>query len=591
MPFGVYQPLQPIARWKSATDGKEVDARDEDQGDKGLVACVPRRLREYGPQTLWEKKRRVEDIYGKFWEEDPIYDVFSPHFDREAMWDLMCRIMNDAHLETGGLSIVFDNVSIQVPVEVLPEVQTVETSALAPFYDFVNWFRERTPSFMKSKKNKKSMKAAPSDPNLDPELNDPVSDDQGGSQDDDMDYFKVLDGVSGFVKEGEALLILSPPASGSSSLINLLGLRGKHFKNMTGKVLFNGVDGYDDNANKILRHVVRLVGQDDIHFASFSVHDTLRFASNCMYPDFFPYSGYLRESKVVAVARGLGIERVLATPVGNDMLRGVSGGEKKRVTIAEMLQGYGGQLYLMDSFNKGLDSAASYDICESITKIAKVFKVSFVVSLQQPSDEMFSLFDRVLVLDQGKCIYFGKPSDAQPYFESLGFKKPLFRSVPDFCSTVSYPKAFDALVDPAHIDTAPRTVDDFRQRYEASEHYKACVQEIKGGVVGSSTRITNKMNEKIPDDVYTWLERDCLNPAPKQAQLLFRRAVKLELTDTQTLISGLVANVAIGLILGTLFLNLPLTYGGAYSRGGLIFLCLIFTSLSSMGTIGKKVCY
>eukprot|EP00184_Porphyridium_aerugineum_P004246 CAMPEP_0184699786 /NCGR_PEP_ID=MMETSP0313-20130426/5909_1 /TAXON_ID=2792 /ORGANISM="Porphyridium aerugineum, Strain SAG 1380-2" /LENGTH=1538 /DNA_ID=CAMNT_0027158911 /DNA_START=204 /DNA_END=4820 /DNA_ORIENTATION=- len=549
----------------------------EDNNSDNTWKCGSTSWKEYGPREFWEQKHRVEQIYGKFYEENPAYDMVNDqHFDREAMYELVQQIHHDANIETGGISLSFEDLSIQVPVEILPEVKTVETTALAPWYKLSAWLKSKIYT-----RKAKQGKGASEDPEARPER-DSINPNQS------MENFLVLDKVSGFVKAGESLLILSPPASGSSSLLNILALRGGHFKNMQGKVMYNGLDAYQPSLIKVLRHLVRVIGQEDIHFASLTVYHTLRFAAHCMYPSFFPYAEYLRESKVFGVARALGIERTLETVVGDNILRGVSGGEKKRVTIAEMMVGFGGRLYFLDNFTSGLDSAASYDICESITKLARANHVSFICSLQQPSAEMFFLFDRLLVLDHGKALFFGKPSQAQSYFESLGFIKPPFRSVPDFISTVSYPKASESLVDPEKIDTAPRTLEEFEQRYHESDYYRECIQEIHQGVVGRSQRFQGDAKTKTSPNVWKWFERDCLNPSAVQMYLLFVRALRLELLDLHSLATTLISNIIVGLVLGTLFFNMPLNQEGLYSRGGLLALSLIHAAMSPMGTISAK---
>eukprot|EP00184_Porphyridium_aerugineum_P002623 CAMPEP_0184693522 /NCGR_PEP_ID=MMETSP0313-20130426/1714_1 /TAXON_ID=2792 /ORGANISM="Porphyridium aerugineum, Strain SAG 1380-2" /LENGTH=1525 /DNA_ID=CAMNT_0027151613 /DNA_START=498 /DNA_END=5072 /DNA_ORIENTATION=+ len=534
------------------------------EDDFGQCKCLPRALREYGPASLWQEKHRVEDMYGKFWELDPQYDMVNDsQFDREEMYKLMVRIHEDAHLGNGGISIAFQGLSVEVPIEVLPEVKTVEMSALGLFYkirELVRKWRTRSAEEQEEEKRKQS-----------------------------MEHYMVLNNVSGFVKEGETLLILSPPASGSSSLLNILGLRGGHFKRRSGTVTYNGMDIYTDSTiMRVLKHLVRYVGETDVHFASLSVYSTLQFAARCMYPSFFPYAEYLRQSKVFGVVRALGIDKTLGTAVGDNILRGVSGGEKKRVTIAEMFVGYGGRVYLLDNMTSGLDSSASFDICQSITKLAKNFQATFVCSLQQPSYEMFSLFDRLLVLDHGKALFFGRPQDAQRYFESLGFIKPPYRSVPDFIATVSHPKAFDTLVDPNKIETAPRTLDDFEKRYQESEYYQECLKEIQDGIVGGSQRFNMGIKERLSPDVWKWLSRDCLNPDIIQTYLLFLRALRLEFLDRHNVKSSLMSSIIVGLVFGTLFFDMPLDQSGLYLRAGLLFLSTIFNSLAAMGSLNKK---
>lgn len=145
----------------------------------------------------------------------------------------------------------------------------------------------------------------------------------------------VLDGVSGVLRPGNTCLVLGPAGAGSSLLLKRLGNRamGKGV-DVGGQVLYNGQESLGGSV--LSAHVVNFVGQEDVHTPELTVRDTLQFAADCRVPDFFPYASVLRRNNILVVARALGISGVLDTIVGNDVLRGCSGGERKRVTFAEM---------------------------------------------------------------------------------------------------------------------------------------------------------------------------------------------------------------------------------------------------------------
>ncbi|EEY61563.1 ATP-binding Cassette (ABC) Superfamily [Phytophthora infestans T30-4] len=113
------------------------------------------------------------------------------------------------------------------------------------------------------------------------------------------------------------------------------------------------------------------------------------------------------------------------------MLRGVSGGERKRVTTGEMA--FGNKFVLMmDEISTGLDSAATFDIISTQRSLAKTFNKTIVISLLQPSPEVFELFDDVLLLNKGYVMYHGARCEVQSYFEDMGFHCPPNRDVADF---------------------------------------------------------------------------------------------------------------------------------------------------------------
>lgn len=100
----------------------------------------------------------------------------------------------------------------------------------------------------------------------------------------------------------------------------------------------------------------------------------------------------------------LGLSRCQHTIVGNALLRGISGGEKKRLTTAEMT---GGQVnvLLMDSISTGLDSAATFDICKTLSICTQALQANIVVCLLQPPPEVFDLFDDVILMDSGMYLH------------------------------------------------------------------------------------------------------------------------------------------------------------------------------------------
>jgi ABC-type multidrug transport system ATPase subunit len=127
---------------------------------------------------------------------------------------------------------------------------------------------------------------------------------------------------------------------------------------------------------------------------------------------------------IMAVMQALGLTRVKDTFVGDQQtVRGVSGGEKKRVTVSEMSVG-GYPIMCMDEISTGLDAATTYDICKLIQEGNALRDHMKIVTLLQPPPETFSLFDDVILLSDGKVIYSGPVEDVVPYFESLGYVLP-----------------------------------------------------------------------------------------------------------------------------------------------------------------------
>ena len=114
--------------------------------------------------------------------------------------------------------------------------------------------------------------------------------------------------------------------------------------------------------------------------------------------------------------------------MGDNTIRGISGGEKKRVTIAEGLL-TNARVLLLDEISTGLDSSVTFDIIKSLHQRCKNENISVVIALLQPTPEVYKLFDDVILMRDGTIIYHGARSHVPDYLTSIGFKLPKFSPV------------------------------------------------------------------------------------------------------------------------------------------------------------------
>ena len=242
---------------------------------------------------------------------------------------------------------------------------------------------------------------------------------------------REVDKISGFVNSGEMLLFLGTPDSGCTTAMKALaGKLPKDKYDISGSINYNGEPGPGR-----YRPRVRYVDEDDRHLAALSVDKTLRFAANMTTPMEHPFREESIDTFINVIEHVLGIHHVRFSPVGNDLLRGVSGGERKRVTIAEMILARGPVVFL-DNFTKGLDASAALDVVKAMRLASRVFGVCFIATQFQASQDIFAMYDNVCLMKEGRCIYFGPPTSALGYFEELGFVCPSRRTVPDFLATL-----------------------------------------------------------------------------------------------------------------------------------------------------------
>ena len=137
----------------------------------------------------------------------------------------------------------------------------------------------------------------------------------------------------------------------------------------------------------------------------------------------------------------LGLDICADTMVGDQMIRGISGGQKKRVTTGEMIVGPS-KVLLMDEISTGLDSSTTFQIVKSLKEFIHILEGTAVISLLQPAPETYDLFDDIILMTDGKIVYQGPREHVLDFFESMGFRCPERKGVSDFLQEVSIPTSF-----------------------------------------------------------------------------------------------------------------------------------------------------
>lgn len=263
----------------------------------------------------------------------------------------------------------------------------------------------------------------------------------------------ILQDVTGVFRPGTLTLVLGQPGSGKSSLLKVLSGQFPMTTSVhvSGEVTYNGVSREDPKLYSRLPQFASYITQGDTHFPSLTVRETLEFASHCCNPELALSTGKTllshgspeENAEAVATAQALatastdviieqlGLHPCQNTAIGDELHRGVSGGERKRVTTGEMQFGMKYATF-MDEISTGLDSAATFDIVRTQRSIARKLHRTVVIALLQPTPEVFELFDDVLLLHAGRVLYHGPTERALKYFETHGFLCPHDRDAADF---------------------------------------------------------------------------------------------------------------------------------------------------------------
>ncbi|GMJ13975.1 Arabidopsis thaliana ATP-binding cassette G22, ATP-binding cassette G22 [Hibiscus trionum] len=220
----------------------------------------------------------------------------------------------------------------------------------------------------------------------------------------------ILNGISGAVNPGEVLALMGPSGSGKTTLLNLLG----------GRLVQSAVGGsvtYNDQPfSKFLKSRIGFVTQDDVLFPHLTVKETLTYAARLRLPRVL--TKQQKEKRAIDVINELGLERCQDTMIGGSFVRGVSGGERKRVCIGNEII-INPSLLFLDEPTSGLDSTTALRTIQTLQDIAEVGK-TVITTIHQPSSRLFHKFDKLILLGKGSLLYFGKASEAMVYFSSIG---------------------------------------------------------------------------------------------------------------------------------------------------------------------------
>jgi ABC-type multidrug transport system ATPase subunit/ABC-type multidrug transport system permease subunit len=239
--------------------------------------------------------------------------------------------------------------------------------------------------------------------------------------------FLILDEVSGVIKPGTMTLILAPPGHGKSSFLKALTQMLPQ-KELKGSITYSGISAeQSEKAGVYLGSLCQYVNQIDEHLPQLTVRETFEFIrhNNAVDPSQhgFPHLAQAHKDSVEDIVTLLNLKNCQNTVIGNDLMRGVSGGEKKRVTVGEGLLS-NARMLALDEISTGLDSAVTFDICKRLRQRASDQGLTVVTSLLQPTPETLDLFDDIILMREGAIVYHGARKALPAYLISIGYKPP-----------------------------------------------------------------------------------------------------------------------------------------------------------------------
>ncbi|KAK7421173.1 Multidrug resistance protein [Neonectria punicea] len=357
----------------------------------------------------------------------------------------------------------------------------------------------------------------------------------------------ILHDVEGLVHSGEMLAVLGPPGSGCSTFLRTIA-GDTHGFHIGDDAILNYQGVRPSEMKTAFRGEAIYTAEVDNHFPHLTVGDTLYFAARARCPKNIPegitrteYAEHLRD---VTMAM-FGISHTKHTRVGDDFIRGVSGGERKRVTIAEAALSYS-PLQCWDNSTRGLD--------------------------------------KVIVLYEGRQIFFGKTSEAKSYFENLGFICPEQQTTADFLTSMTSHQ--ERVIRPGWEGKTPRSPNEFAQAWKSSETRASLMNDISdyvdrhpfGGEHYERFLQSHRINQsemQRPKSPFT------LSYIEQMKLTLWRSWVLLK-GDPSITATMLISNFFEALIISSLFYNLPANTSSFFRRGILLFFIVIINAFGSI---------
>ncbi|KAL0081666.1 ABC-2 type transporter-domain-containing protein [Phycomyces blakesleeanus] len=402
----------------------------------------------------------------------------------------------------------------------------------------------------------------------------------------DVPQKTILRNSTGFCKDGQMLLVLGRPGAGCTTLLKIISNMRGSYTSIEGDLSYGGIDPKTFATH--YRGQVCYNEEEDQHYPTLTAKQTLQFALRTKTPgsrlpdetrhDFVNRVLYM-------LGNMLGLTKQMDTMVGNAFVRGLSGGERKRLSIAEQMT-TSSSINCWDCSTRGLDAASALDFVRSLRIMTDILKKTTVATLYQASNSIFTLFDNVILLDEGYCLYFGPVSKAKPYFEKMGFFCPLRKSTPDFLTGICNP--LEREFQPGYENRVPQFAHEFQEIYLASDIYKSMMNDLEdyestfkaGNQADNFKQAMNEEHQKRAPSKEPYIASFY-----QQVRALLIRQYYLLIKDKPALISRYGTILIQSLITSSCFYNLPLTGIGAFSRGGALFFAILFNAFISQSEL------
>ncbi|KAF5210855.1 Multidrug resistance protein [Clavispora lusitaniae] len=402
-------------------------------------------------------------------------------------------------------------------------------------------------------------------------------------KEDESRYFDILKPMDGYFKPGEVTVVLGRPGSGCSTLLKTIACNTYGFH--IGKESKISYDGFTpDEIAKHHRGDVVYSAETDMHFPHLSVGHTLEFAARLRTPQNrgnVSREEYAKHMASVYMAT-YGLSHTRNTKVGNDFVRGVSGGERKRVSIAEASLS-GANIQCWDNATRGLDAATALEFIRALKTAAAILDATPLIAIYQCSQDAYDLFDNVIVLYEGYQIYFGKAASAKAFFENMGYECPQRQTTADYLTSLTNPA--ERIVRPGYENKVPRTAKEFSDYWRASQEYK----DLIAGIDNYMAEMEKGESKALYKESHNAKQSKNVHPGSPftvsfgmQVKYIVQRNFLRMKGDPSIPLFSVVGQGIMGLILSSVFYNLQRVTDSFYYRGASMFFAVLFNAFASL---------
>ena len=525
----------------------DYDEQDSDFDDAEELQAITRIATGLRTRTLSRHPTENTTVA----KEDPRLDPTSKDFDHYRWAHMVLKTVHRSGIEIPEQSVAFSDLCVSGSGAPLQYQQTVVTSLLTPFRMLVDMLPGRGKSTKKSRR-------------------------------------RILRNFDGVLNAGELLLVLGRPGSGCSTFLKTIcGHLGGLTLEPSSRILFRGVDF--EHMMRHYRGEISYNQEIDEHFPHLTAGETLTFAASARAPQKRP-DNITRDEYIETVVKVtmavFGLSHTYDTKVGDNFVRGVSGGERKRVSIAEMFLSRT-RIGAWDNSTRGLDSASALKFVKSLRLAADLARSCHAVAAYQASQSMYDQFDKVILLYEGYEIYYGSCDRAVDYFIEMGWERNPQQVSPDFLTAITNPG--ERRPRPGMEAKVPRTPAEFAERWTNSPERQEVLREITEHTQaypqgGDSARAFHEQH-KVQQARHTRPTSPYLLSVLMQVRLCLRRAFQRMRNDLPATLSTVIIQIVLSLIIGSVFYNNPNNTNAFFQRGAVLFFAVLMNALITVNEI------